>query len=1315
MSDAFGPHRTVQKQRREKPYDRPVYQKQHLRRSASFVDSVKAIVTKPFAWLRFPSNQAKATVDPAGRDHRSPSDFTSVTTSPQKRPASPTHDNDLARSSKKQRRATPLTNGSVHSDRPLRSSVSAPLLSSSHVSTSHTRANLPPLPRLTQSLQPFTDSSRWNAPSSRASPAASARRLLPARRSIIPEPIEGDAFGMSYRSPFIRPSLTPVVPESRQSSIFADLPRPRPSLATDDQRMRTVSPYRSTPLGSPTRRTVDIPQSLVLPPRSASMTRSETLMNFGPPNAPLPMAFRNSPLTPTTSWQPALGPLSSVESMAQTQSATSPPPSISSTSAGHVSTDSIFKALEGALPWSEARKLRHDQRASVKVPASSTTSARAGRITKPYARPNSLGSESHGAGVERQGLLTSLSEKRKAAEKARLEKFDHPERMSKSGKLEPKSFFKTISNEQVNGTNESDHQDIAKPKEGKASRDTGDAVDMAIEKAPTEAEKKVDNGGLAPPVSLPPPSISFDAVQTAKGSLSRQGSSLRVGRTKTSAFTHGASVPLRRPNRFGVIDDDDSDGDAKEDDGLPDVQELNEWAMKSGISMTIPVGWSLGSETSAWKTLTSEGKDEDAKGDVEDSKMDAFTPSQDKPKAKPTPLPYSMPSFAKGSSGAPGPTAAGASPPHLSAFPPPGLVSKPFTWFSSAPSIDIKATSPTPSDLPSASSSEPVKLVSASSPVSTSLGPFVSLSSLAPPSYLSSSTSITSLQLNHEPSILPTSFEYSGEFHVKLVQSRRVSTSESTPSFVVHTSSLPPSNPTPNVAKDNGKLPVFSGFGGSGTLKSHLDDNSAESTPASPKPSNVFAFSAAPSPTPDTDTASKANVPTKTSAFSFPTSTTLSSSPSPFTFASFSQPVAFTPTESTTSPTTDSPSADSTTSTPTTSPFASFTSPATAPKSAIPSGQPSARPNGTDANAPTVSPVPSPFSFGTSHATLASPAATSVPSNPFAFGSKPSINVEPASRRTGTFNFQPVIANGGDATSGVSKPPVFDTAVASRGASTSAADFSFGSPSAGGEKATTFTGTPPSTPPIKPSVFSFDMSKPAKPTTPAVVFGNGAMVSRPKTPPMEQTIDTDAGMELSPERPSTEAESASFTPTLVTSSNPFSFGSQSSAFGNPGTSAPKPAFTFGSPQTTATTSNPFTASATRAPAFAPPSAFGGATTSAFGGAPSLPSISPFGSAAPSNGGASFPSNNPVFGNVGSGNSSPVTASATPPSQPAFGFTFSASPAGSPTLSPIQTSAPAPPFVFGASAGSDSESQTKPPTPTTPRRAVKGLPNRRAKR
>ena len=269
-----GPHRTSQKVKRSeklhsKPYERPPNgsglvngkvigsERPHpsdahrLRRSASFVDSIRAMVTKPFSWLTGSSSSAtngvmlqstSKTRSNPDRGHASASENAS-TDAPEKSKPKPLSssklklnirskrrtsdspdgrslDDDMVRSPKKARHTSPgsvaaVMNGGI---RGLRPSVSAPFLTSSSF-PSHSSPPLIPVPPLP--------------------------RLIASTRS------------------------SPTRAHLRAGSVYltqdASLPKPRSSLAADDQRMRTVSPYRSTPLGSPTRRTADGLGGLVIP------------------------------------------------------------------------------------------------------------------------------------------------------------------------------------------------------------------------------------------------------------------------------------------------------------------------------------------------------------------------------------------------------------------------------------------------------------------------------------------------------------------------------------------------------------------------------------------------------------------------------------------------------------------------------------------------------------------------------------------------------------------------------------------------------------------------------------------------------------------------------------------------------------------------------------------------------------------------------------------------------------------------------------------------------------------------------------------
>ncbi len=301
-----GPHRTSQKVKRSeklnsKPYERPLVsargpglgngsmsERPHAsdvhrsRRSASFVDSIRSIVTKPFSWLTGTVSSAtngvilkstSRTRSNSDRGHVRVSESPS-TNVPGKAKATPLSssklklnprskrrtsgstderslDDEMARSPKKVRRISPSSavatvNGGMRGLRGLRPSVSAPFLNSSFPSHSSTPLTPVPLPRLVTST--------------RSSPTRAHLRA-----------------------------------GSNNSIQDASLPKPRPSLAADDQRTRTVSPYRSTPLGSPTRRTADGLGGFIIPSsydafekegsREASSRRGNIVPTEGPAHA----------------------------------------------------------------------------------------------------------------------------------------------------------------------------------------------------------------------------------------------------------------------------------------------------------------------------------------------------------------------------------------------------------------------------------------------------------------------------------------------------------------------------------------------------------------------------------------------------------------------------------------------------------------------------------------------------------------------------------------------------------------------------------------------------------------------------------------------------------------------------------------------------------------------------------------------------------------------------------------------------------------------------------------------------------------------
>lgn len=268
-----------------------------------------------------------------------------------------------------------------------------------------------------------------------------------------------------------------------------------------------------------------------------------------------------------------------VETLAARASAATP----AEPTPSQASTDKIFQALEQALPWSEGRKLRHEQRAAVKVPvptptATSKAEGRMSRMIKPYGRPDKNG--------ERKGLFSSLSEMKKKGEQARAEK--------DKGKGKERDVGQT-----TNGTAGKINGDVS----GEQQDGDSSVLDISAE----NDRMSTDQIELVPTLSKPSlvgfatsPSPSSSGPKPSAAPASRYPSSLRVGRTKTAnSHAHTSSAALGgRSNRFGVTDEEDEEDADGEDDGLPGADELKAWAQKTAIPMTIPTGWSFGGDGS---------------------------------------------------------------------------------------------------------------------------------------------------------------------------------------------------------------------------------------------------------------------------------------------------------------------------------------------------------------------------------------------------------------------------------------------------------------------------------------------------------------------------------------------------------------------------------------------------------------------------------------------------------------------------------------------------------------------------------------------
>lgn len=264
MSNTIGPHRSAHLRRTDKPYDRPVAARPQVHRSASFVQSLKAIVAKPFSWLSGGAANGKGhapEVSSSDSDVGGPEYQSDVQAGAKRRvrggAADHSSSNGSTRASKKARRASPPREGRLNiPSTSLRSSVSLPQLPSSSSTRNTPRPPLPHLgPRPNFSPEPQLMRHMSQTPL-RGSPTP--LRHVPSRRSLVPDSLQHNSFGMRSQSPFVRSmsmaSVTPTAPSFssvvRPPTLFADIgsfPPPRTTLAAHDERMRTTSPFRGSP------------------------------------------------------------------------------------------------------------------------------------------------------------------------------------------------------------------------------------------------------------------------------------------------------------------------------------------------------------------------------------------------------------------------------------------------------------------------------------------------------------------------------------------------------------------------------------------------------------------------------------------------------------------------------------------------------------------------------------------------------------------------------------------------------------------------------------------------------------------------------------------------------------------------------------------------------------------------------------------------------------------------------------------------------------------------------------------------------------
>lgn len=251
-----------------------------------------------------------------------------------------------------------------------------------------------------------------------------------------------------------------------------------------------------------------------------------------------------------------------------------------------MSIDRVFQALEEALPWSQSRKLRHEQRARIKVPVPATASklgGRAGRMVKPYARSHQHMATGGAEPVHAEpselsnSLFDGLVEKRNAANNTPPQ--DADDTVVKDEDMAPITTLLTQDPTSLYG----------EPQPPESSSIT---TSTFLPPLPSISEDREPAEPL--PFALVPVAIAAprDAVESK---LPGSQSSLRERRTRTSAV-HALAVPRRptgidkRPNRF-ALDEWEDRGDGKPLD--PEEVELKQWASKSGIALEVPTGWSF--------------------------------------------------------------------------------------------------------------------------------------------------------------------------------------------------------------------------------------------------------------------------------------------------------------------------------------------------------------------------------------------------------------------------------------------------------------------------------------------------------------------------------------------------------------------------------------------------------------------------------------------------------------------------------------------------------------------------------------------------
>lgn len=232
-------------------------------------------------------------------------------------------------------------------------------------------------------------------------------------------------------------------------------------------------------------------------------------------------------------------------------------------------------ALEQAQPWSEARKLRREQRAKIHIPIPSTQGSSAGsggrleRMIRPYGRrPDHRQGDKENAKVGLLSRIAAVREKNGGRRKSDVAEKDEDGDMDMDHGV---ARVPELVQEAV----------VPKPSKAVRSPQRSPALTKPVESKVPEAKIPDAPRGIPAP-SKPAPF----AVKSASSSAPAKPSSLRE-RTTTSR-KHEPSAGRKTAGRFAVDDDED------EDDGMLGQEELTAWASKNAVSVEIPLGWTFG-------------------------------------------------------------------------------------------------------------------------------------------------------------------------------------------------------------------------------------------------------------------------------------------------------------------------------------------------------------------------------------------------------------------------------------------------------------------------------------------------------------------------------------------------------------------------------------------------------------------------------------------------------------------------------------------------------------------------------------------------